>query len=111
MENGHRNEVAKNRAKTGAQGIVNQKPSFMSDGRAAGWWDKLGVHNIIIKHPIQPKKKDHYFIEESLGYQERPKLSTSYKITMFNSSKPVALYVHSKQQNNIHRVPENRAGR
>ena len=57
MENGHRNEVAKNRAKTGAQGIVNQKPSFMSDGRAAGWWDKLGVHNIIIKHPIQPKKK------------------------------------------------------
>ena len=98
MENGHRNEVAKNRAKTGAQGIVKQKPSFMSDGRAAGWWDKLGVHNIIIKHPIQPKKKDHYFIEESLGYQGRPKQSMSYKITMFNPSKPVALYVHSKQQ-------------
>ena len=43
--------------KTGAQGIVKQKPSFMSDGWAAGWWDELGVHNIIIKHLIQPKKK------------------------------------------------------
>lgn len=45
----------------------------MSDKRAADWWDKLGTHDLIIKHPIQPKKKQ-LLIEESSRYQEEQKI-------------------------------------
>ena len=44
-----------------------EKPHSMSDEWAANWWDKLGTHDLIIKHPIQPKKIQ-LFIEESLEY-------------------------------------------
>ena len=82
----------------------------MSDERAANWWDKLGIHDLIIKHPIQPKKKVQLFTEESPGYQEEPKQSILRKIIMFHQSKPVTLDVHSKQQNNVNKLAENEAG-
>lgn len=74
-------------------------PCFMSDEQAVDWWNELGVHNIIIKHPIQTqKKKIQLFTEENLEYQGEPKHSILCKIIMFNQNKPVALDVHSKHQ-------------
>lgn len=45
------------------------KPRSMSDEWVANWWNKLGAHDLIIKHPIQPKKTQS-LIEKSLEYQE-----------------------------------------